>query len=174
MTELIGSRLLYIRTESGLAQRPFAKMVGVSFSTWQTIEGGKNVPSGETLLKLAAQGWNPGWILTGRGAPRLDGEMAVVATAKDVEAIFSSRSSPQAAAKAPAKADNRDQPIAAEALEAAIAFLEQWLAENRRAMTPEKKARVVTMIYQFVIEDAEAGQPSIDRRKLGQFLRLVA
>lgn len=72
MTNGIGDRLKRIRGESGLSQREFSSRVGISFSTWQTIENGKNVPSGETLLKIAGLGFDPGWILTGRGFMRLE------------------------------------------------------------------------------------------------------
>lgn len=51
--------------------------MGIGFTTWQAIESGRNVPSGETLLKIAALGFNPGWILTGQGCMRTEdpGEM---------------------------------------------------------------------------------------------------
>lgn len=72
MTTKIGERLKLIRSESRLSQRDFARHIGIAFRTWQTIENGKNVPSGETLLKIAALGFNPGWILTGKGFMRID------------------------------------------------------------------------------------------------------
>lgn len=72
MSDTIAARLLLVRQTSQLSQRNFSRHSGVAFRTWQTIEAGGNVPSGETLLKLSALGWNPGWILTGRGPMRLD------------------------------------------------------------------------------------------------------
>lgn len=70
MTSEIGERLKLIRDESRLSQREFSRHIGIAFRTWQTIEAGRNVPSGETLLKIAALGFDPGWILTGKGFMR--------------------------------------------------------------------------------------------------------
>jgi transcriptional regulator with XRE-family HTH domain len=68
----ISERLSAIRDELHLSQRALASLIGVAYRTWQDIETGKNVPSGETLLKVAKLGFNPGWILMGVGAMRLD------------------------------------------------------------------------------------------------------
>lgn len=186
MTDAIGDRLKKIRRESRLSQREFAREAGIAFRTWQTIETGGNVPSGETLLKLAALGWNPGWILTGAGAKRLpaplersaeSGAAAVVPEGEERAGLV--LEAPEAGeeihgfSKPIPKMGAPSRPLIEGALESSIAFVEEWVVRNRRSMTPELKARVVTMIYQFIIEDAEAGQPSIDTRKLGQFLRLV-
>ncbi|MFC7398234.1 helix-turn-helix domain-containing protein [Chelatococcus sp. GCM10030263] len=65
--ESIARRLRAIREELDHSQVEFAGMVGLSLSALKRIEIGHNVPSGETLLKYAELGANPGWILTGEG-----------------------------------------------------------------------------------------------------------
>ena len=65
--ETIAGRLRAIREELDHSQVEFAGMVGLSLSALKRIEIGHNVPSGETLLKYAELGANPGWILTGEG-----------------------------------------------------------------------------------------------------------
>lgn len=51
-----------------LSQKAMAERLGIAPRTWQEIEAGKNVPSGETLLKISDLGFDPGWILTGSGS----------------------------------------------------------------------------------------------------------
>lgn len=65
--ELIAKRVLLIREELGLSQKAMAEKLGISYRSWQGLEGGRNVPSGETLLQFKEIGINPGWVLTGLG-----------------------------------------------------------------------------------------------------------
>lgn len=59
-------------------------------------------------------------------------------------------------------------------LSAAIEITEEWLANNQRAMHPEKKAEVVTQLYELIADDAAEGRSAVDRTKLQGVLRLVA
>lgn len=63
----ITDRLRQIRERVGLAQKKMSSHLGLGANTWQNIETGKNLPSGETLLKLASLGFSPTWVLTGEG-----------------------------------------------------------------------------------------------------------
>lgn len=63
----ISDRLREIRERVGLAQKKMSSHLGLGANTWQNIEMGKNLPSGETLLKLASIGYSPTWVLTGEG-----------------------------------------------------------------------------------------------------------
>lgn len=65
MREDIGVRLKAIRDNLGLSQQRMADTVGLSLKGWQNIELGRNVPNGETLLKIAEQGFSPSWVLLG-------------------------------------------------------------------------------------------------------------
>lgn len=69
--ELIAGRVLLVREELGLSQKAMAAKLGISYRSWQGLEGGRNVPSGETLLQFKEIGINPGWILTGLGPKNL-------------------------------------------------------------------------------------------------------
>lgn len=62
-----------------LNQKAFAAKLGVGSRTYWNYESGNREPSPAFLRKLAELGWNPGWIITGQGSPRLeDGITAVV------------------------------------------------------------------------------------------------
>lgn len=71
--ETIGLRLTACRNALGLTQSALAEKIDLSVSTLKKIEADGNVPGGETLLRYASLGFNPGWILTGIGGMRLDG-----------------------------------------------------------------------------------------------------
>lgn len=66
--ETISDRLKRVREAAGLSQAEWSIKVDIAKGTIKKIETGGNVPSGETLLKYAEQGFNPGWILTGHGS----------------------------------------------------------------------------------------------------------
>lgn len=67
----IGERLVLCRELLDLKPGPMATKLEIAASTLKNIESGLNVPNGETLLRYAALGFNPGWILTGIGDMRL-------------------------------------------------------------------------------------------------------
>lgn len=72
MVSAIGSRLRQVREELSFAQKSMSSKLGLGPSTWQKIELGHNMPSGETLLRVAELGFSPSWILTGKGRMHLD------------------------------------------------------------------------------------------------------
>ncbi len=51
-----------------------APILGLSLTQLKRLEGGANVPSGETLLKYREMGFNPTWLLTGEGSILCHGE----------------------------------------------------------------------------------------------------
>lgn len=67
----IAKRLEVVRRELGKTQKMMSSSLGLGASTWQRLEAGLNAPSGETLLKIAELGFNPGWVLTGQGERKL-------------------------------------------------------------------------------------------------------
>ena len=71
MNEDVGQRLLLIRTDLRMTQKDIAAAAGVSQRTWEGVERGEALPGGATLLKIAALGFSPSWILTGIGEMRL-------------------------------------------------------------------------------------------------------
>lgn len=86
--QTIGGRLRLLRKELGLTQQEIADRIEFSAKGWQKIEQDKAIPGGETLLKLEALGYNPGWLLTGHGARRMEtvrAQMDAVPLAVDAE-----------------------------------------------------------------------------------------
>lgn len=61
----IGARIKGLRARSGLNQTEFAKRCGVSLNGQSNFERGLNLPGGDYLLKLAEQGADITYILTG-------------------------------------------------------------------------------------------------------------
>lgn len=78
MDEARGQRLRDIRDQMELSQKAMADRVGISPRGWQEIEKGTNPPSGDTLLKIAALGYSPTWILTGKGNRFIDGRPSTI------------------------------------------------------------------------------------------------
>jgi transcriptional regulator with XRE-family HTH domain len=86
--QTIGGRLRMLRKELGLSQQEIADRIGLSVGGWAKSELDKAVPSGDTLLRLKAIGYNPGWILTGFGAKRMEtvqAQMEAIPSAIDAE-----------------------------------------------------------------------------------------
>lgn len=71
----VAQRALEVRNELGLSQKAMAEKLGISPRNWQGMEGGRNIPNGETLLNFQKLGINPGWILSGLGPKKLDDPM---------------------------------------------------------------------------------------------------
>lgn len=59
-----------------MSQQEIADRIGLSVKGWAKNELDKAIPSGDTLLRLEAIGYNPGWILSGRGAKKMDTVLA--------------------------------------------------------------------------------------------------
>ncbi|MBB4953997.1 transcriptional regulator with XRE-family HTH domain [Agrobacterium vitis] len=70
--QTIGGRLRLLRKKLGLSQQELADRLELSVRGWQKIERNEAVPSGDTLLRCEAIGYNPGWILTGFGPELMD------------------------------------------------------------------------------------------------------
>lgn len=68
----IGARMKHLRGKQSAAD--FCNALQVSTSAWYRYETGERKPDAETLVKLAEQGFNPSWILTGKGSERIGGE----------------------------------------------------------------------------------------------------
>lgn len=70
--ETIGARIAQIR--DGKTRTEFAKVMGVHKNTLARYEDGDTSINAEFIAKLAAQGFNAQWILTGEGEMRLEPE----------------------------------------------------------------------------------------------------
>ena len=68
----LGERLRAVRERIGDTQKMMSSRLSLGPTTWQRLEAGANVPSGETLLTIASLGINPTWVLTGQGDMRLE------------------------------------------------------------------------------------------------------
>lgn len=64
-------------------------------------------------------------------------------------------------------------PIDEQLLAETLRLVEDWLAAHGRTMTPARKAEVAASIYSMANEDAAAGRPAVDERRVAQILKLV-
>ena len=158
MPETPADRLIAMRKFMRHTQDQFAAIIGVSKRSLQGYEAGRSLPSSEALLRLSDLGYSPLWILTGQGGMRLEEH---------------SQAGGLRAGEALTPAADVASSVETAVLQQAIELVDDWLAANGRVMTAAKKADVVAKIYQFAIEDVTSGQPPIDSRRVGQFLRLV-
>lgn len=137
---------LRLAVRAGGGNKAVAEAASVPISTLNGTLAGKSEPRASVLAAIAkATGRSLDWLMYG------------------IE--------PQAAV-APTSAQQASPDI--ETLVKVVQLVEDWLSAHGRVMPPAKKAETIGAIYQFVMEDIEAGAKSIDTRKLTQFLRLVA
>ena len=66
--EDISSRLQEILDREGLTQETFAKKIGISRGYLSKVLSKKAIPSGALLIKLANQGYDVTWILSGKAS----------------------------------------------------------------------------------------------------------
>ena len=110
--------------------------------------------------------------LTGESEPKTSRLVAIAeASGVTVEWLATGREPPPFAASTSGLPPGK---LHEEMLSEAISIVEDWLEVNRRRMASEKKASIISKLYQLFIEDIEAGQKPLDRRRAQQFLRLVA
>lgn len=56
-----------------------------------------------------------------------------------------------------------------------IRLVEQWLDDNNRSLSPDKKGEVIATLYEIAMETADdTGTPQVDPNAIGRILRLVA
>lgn len=63
----VAARLRMIRDLLGETQKTMSARLDLGAVTWQRLEKGEHLPSGDTLLRIAALGFSPTWVLTGAG-----------------------------------------------------------------------------------------------------------
>ena len=66
----IAERLAHIRGHR--SQAAFAQVIGIHKNSWGNYERGEREIGAEALTRLAAEGWNINWLLTGEGPERLE------------------------------------------------------------------------------------------------------
>lgn len=158
----IGARMRAARGALGLSQEGLANAVGGSKRGIQNNEALKSVPGGEILCGLIALGINANWLLSGAGSMLLADTQAQTISLREAALIDTARfgaaqsdtSAPPASALDPAR------------LRLAIETVEEGLAATQRTMTPEKKAELVTAVYDLFADDTSA-------QAKGKVLRLV-
>ncbi|MBF0372365.1 MAG: helix-turn-helix domain-containing protein [Alphaproteobacteria bacterium] len=137
--EDVAERLRQARKHLGLSQAEMAARMGVVVRPYQSYEAGKRLPLAEGLAALAEAGIDVTWLLIG------DGQVC--------------REAP------PVPTPSLDVALLCEA----VRLVEDWLTANGRTMAAERKAEVVSTIYDMTADDAAAGQPS----QVARVLRLV-
>jgi len=64
------SRLKIVREDLGVSQKAMAKLLNLSYRTYQNYEDGVNNPGWDACEALARLGFDANWLLTGSGSMR--------------------------------------------------------------------------------------------------------
>ena len=118
-----GARLELARDLLGLKQAQWAAALGVGLSTYHRYRRGEAAPGMPELARAAALGIDMNWLVTGIGSPR--------------------RNAPPA----PADEASTGAPLLEDLLENVIRSVELYLAAQGLGMAPDRKARLVVVLY---------------------------
>lgn len=130
MRNKVGERLLHIR--AGRPQSEAAAALGVSLRSYAYYERGERIPDGEALERLASEGWNINWLLTGTGPERLEALSGTVSGGSQEMRL--------------------DLETLREAIEVTDIVLEmQGIAPDRA-----DRARLYSLVYDYLRDDATA------------------
>ena len=66
-TSTLGDRAKEVRKDARKTQAEMAEFLEISLGAFQKLERDEVIPNGETLLRFAKLGVNPGWLLSGLG-----------------------------------------------------------------------------------------------------------
>ncbi|MEQ9132689.1 MAG: helix-turn-helix transcriptional regulator [Salinisphaeraceae bacterium] len=140
-------RLKEARRALGYTQKTVAEAVGGKLRSWQDYESAKTLPGSQVLFGLANLGINVNWILTGEG--------------------------PMWSAQAPAATgDTAAATVDEGILEDVLIVLREREQRTGRRLAPDREARLVAQIYQYICEN-EAGPTAEDRDRVRKLVQLV-
>lgn len=149
---MIGKRIKQLRVSKKLTQQQLADKIASSSGYISEMESGKAIPGGTRLLSLKRYfGVSIDWLLTGEGAPYLENEKQ---GSKDV-------ASEQAA---------HIEPFEMELIGDIIESLERILQEEGSNLPPEKKRRLIELLYKYFTKTGEKADEGVIR----EHLRLIA
>ncbi|QNT25333.1 helix-turn-helix domain-containing protein [Ralstonia solanacearum] len=136
----VGERLRAFRGYLQWSQEKFGEALGGTKRGVQENESGRSAPQAKVLAGLIELGCNVNWLLTGKGPMLLD------------ELVASASS-----------------PVDSDLLGLVIGRLEKVIAARGARPAPEKKAEVIALLYDYMMETGKKEGPSVER-----ILRLVA
>jgi len=152
--ESIGARLRRTRQARSQSQRAFAEAMDMPLPSYRDYEGGKRMPGGEALRRLAGVGIDTHWLLTGED---LAAPTAGPAMAHDTRGTYRTHG-PDGSANGPP--DTRR-------LTEVLAAVETALEEMDRRLPPARKAELAAALYGLYEETGKA--PT--RRTLERLIR---
>lgn len=161
--EAVAERLRQARHSMGLTQKEAAERANqMPLPSYKGCEAAKKIPGGEAIQGLMKLGISANWLLSGEGPMLLVNTQAQTISPREAALIDTARfglAQPDASAL-PASALDPAR------LRLAIETVEEGLAATQRTMTPEKKAELVTAVYDLFADDTSA-------QAKGKVLRLV-
>lgn len=157
----IGGRMKAAREALGLTQKVFCEQYGYKLRTLQKNEAGSNEAGICLAGAFIRAGINANWLLTGQGSMLLRD-----ATPAERPTLLY----PMPANRAILVQEGRPVTFDPALLSAVVQALEAALEAKGAALSPDRKAEVVTLLYQ---EAAEADPPEVRKDRLLRLLRLV-
>lgn len=135
--EAISARLVQARNALGFTQKRMATECDMKFPSLRDYEVGKAIPGGEAIFGYMRAGINANWILSGEGPMLL----------KDLG---------QQAPEPPPVVDG-------EVLAVVILALEQALERRGLMLEQDKKAHVISALYDYVQATGNTAKAAVDR-----------
>lgn len=131
--ENLAVRLKQARERLGLTQAEAANKSGTPLVSLKRYEASKVIPGGEALIDLAKLGINLHWLLTGEGS------------------------------MLPQDPPKEAPPVDMDRLAGVIRELEGALTRHHRLLDPDRKARAVTVLYDFYSKAGPQNEATVDR-----------
>lgn len=152
--ESIGARLRRMRQARSQSQRAFAEAMDMPLPSYRDYEGGKRIPGGEALRRLAGVGIDTHWLLTGEN---LTAPAAGPAMAHDTRGTY----------RTPGADEDAPGPLCTRRLTEVLTAIETALEDIDRRLPPARKAELAAALYDLYEETGKA--PT--RRTLERFIR---
>ena len=143
----IGARLREEREKTGKNQTEFASLAGQTRQTQSNYEKGERVPDANYLSTIASI-VDVGYILTGH---RTLSEPAKAGSGDQPHQIKEG------------VANYGSLPVNADMLAGIIEGVEKSLESHKLKLTPEKKAQMVSALYDYAIATGQAGDAQVER-----------
>jgi transcriptional regulator with XRE-family HTH domain len=137
----VGDRLREERERLCLNQTDFAQKGSVTRRSQSHYETGKRSPDAEYLAAISEIGVDVLYVLTGKRAVKNDESAKEVHETQKIEQL----------------------PVDAEALAGVIEGVETALANRRLRLAPDKKAQVVTALYEYFKATGQPNAAAVER-----------
>ena len=162
------------RVRGGMSRADFAEKIGVHLNTLGYYERGQRAPDAVVLINICKVfAVEPSWLLLGEG-PALDEDRIIVESAS-AGSLRAGEPLARIVIKRKEEIKNKQQEVAkkafsSETIQGAIVAVEQALSESHKSLSPQRKAELVVVACELLIDMDSATAPD----KILKLIRLSA